>query len=199
VELRPGIDPGIAAVIERCLAKEPAQRPLAGEIAQALSGSASAGAGSSVGSARAAVGASGRGADDAPSGGARRANDRTVPAAERGERGALGELFAELRRRHVYRVLVAYGAVAITVLGLSDVVFDAFEVSQATFQLVVTVVLGGFPVAALLSWLYDVRRGHIERTRSPRASARMRMLAWTALILTIALSMLIGWWILGPE
>lgn len=109
------------------------------------------------------------------------------------QRGPLAEFFEELQRRHVYKVLVGYGAVSAAVFGTAQVVYDAFEYSKESYQLLVLLTLAGFPVAMVLSWLYDFTSSGIERTRSSDRSKHIRILKWLGLAISIATAAGLAW------
>jgi serine/threonine protein kinase len=158
-DLRSDVDPGLAATIERCLAKDPNRRPLSSEIAAALAG--------------------GTPADALPSGA-----------------GPLAHFLNELRRRRVYRMVAGYGAVAIAILGATQVVYDAFTLSRLSYQVIVLSTLAGFPVALVLSWLYDLNRGGVRRTRPAAAAPRTGALVWGGLAASVLAVALLGWFLL---
>lgn len=110
--------------------------------------------------------------------------------------GALDQFLRELRRRRVFQVLLGYGAVAAAALGLGEPIFDAFELSPAAYRTFVLVTLLGFPVALVLSWLFDIRRGRIERTRGEPVTSRSRALVWLGLALSIVAAAAVGWFVL---
>lgn len=119
----------------------------------------------------------------------RKVPDRPVAAST----GPLGDFLAELQRRHVYKVLVGYGAVAAAIFGTAQVVFDAFELSQEAYQVVVVGTLAGFPVAMVLSWLYDITSSGIRRTAPSPATRRTKVTKWVALAVAVAWAVVLGW------
>lgn len=106
--------------------------------------------------------------------------------------GRLAHFFRELRRRRVYQVLVAYGLFAGTVLGAAEPVYNAFDFSQRSYQIVVLMTLGGLPISLALAWVYDFTARGIERTRPDAASRGLRPFLWLGLGLTVAAVILIG-------
>src|SRR5437763_11653939 len=62
----------------------------------------------------------------------------------------------ELKRRNVYRAAVAYGVVAWFLTQLTTQVFPFFEISNAAVRFVVIALAVGFPIAMLLSWIYEL-------------------------------------------
>jgi TolB-like protein len=81
------------------------------------------------------------------------------------------EFFAELKRRKVYSVAIAYvvGGWALA-QGIAQV-FPVFDIPNWVVRLIVIVIVLSFPVALLLSWFFDLTRYGIVRTpdRAPEA------------------------------
>jgi TolB-like protein/Tfp pilus assembly protein PilF len=63
--------------------------------------------------------------------------------------------FDELKRRRVFRVAASYAVVAFIIMQLVEILFPMFNFPQWTQQFVVIVVLLGFPIAVILSWVFD--------------------------------------------
>ncbi len=72
--------------------------------------------------------------------------------------------FSELKRRNVYRAAVAYGVVAWFLTQLTTQVFPFFEIPNSAVRFVVIALAIGFPIAMLLSWLYEFTPEGIVRT-----------------------------------
>jgi hypothetical protein len=70
--------------------------------------------------------------------------------------------FAELKRRNVYRAAVAYGVVAWP--QLTTQVFPFFEIPNSAVRFVVIALAIGFPIAMLLSWVYEFTPEGVVRT-----------------------------------
>ncbi len=70
----------------------------------------------------------------------------------------------ELKRRNVYRAAVAYGIVAWFLTQLTTQVFPFFEIPNSAVRFVVIALAVGFPIAMLLSWLYEFTPEGIVRT-----------------------------------
>lgn len=73
-------------------------------------------------------------------------------------------LIRELRRRHVFRVAVAYAAVAWLILSVSDTLFGALRVPEWGVSLVAVLTLLGFPLAVALAWAFDLTPAGVKRT-----------------------------------
>src|SRR5256886_16402522 len=73
-------------------------------------------------------------------------------------------ILSELKRRNVYRAAVAYGVVAWFLTQLTTQVFPFFEIPNFAVRFVVIALAIGFPIAMLLSWLYELTPEGIVRT-----------------------------------
>lgn len=72
--------------------------------------------------------------------------------------------FSELRRRKVIRVAVAYLAVSLILIGLASDAFPALQLPPWTVTLVVVLILLGFPLVIVLTWVFDITPSGLERT-----------------------------------
>ena len=70
----------------------------------------------------------------------------------------------ELRRRKVLRVAVVYAAVGWILIEVTTVVFPALMLPEWTDRLIVVLILLGFPLAIILTWVFDITPAGIERT-----------------------------------
>jgi TolB-like protein len=95
--------------------------------------------------------------------------------------------WAELRRRRVGKVAIAYGAIAWAVTEASSVVLPALHLPEWLITFVVIFLLVGFPVAMVLAWIFDVGPQGIERTEpsaDETASMRVKLrVAYAAVVL----------------
>jgi TolB-like protein/Tfp pilus assembly protein PilF len=84
----------------------------------------------------------------------------------------LPTLIQELKRRRVFRVAVAYLAVAWVTIDVSDTLLPALGAPDWAVSVVVVLVILAFPLVLILGWIYDVTPHGIERTESlPRTGA----------------------------
>src|SRR5438132_8393268 len=107
------------------------------------------------------------------------------------------KFLTELKRRNVYRAAVAYGVVAWFLTQLTTQVFPFFEIPNSAVRFVVIALAIGFPIAMLLSWLYEFSPEGIVRTEdvhpaqaraSQRATGRiLDFIIIGALLLVIAM------------
>jgi TolB-like protein/Tfp pilus assembly protein PilF len=71
--------------------------------------------------------------------------------------------FAELKRRNVYKVAVAYAIVAWLLIQVATQVFPFFEIPNWAVRLVVLLLILGFPVAVILAWAFEITPEGIKR------------------------------------
>src|SRR5947199_6588896 len=64
--------------------------------------------------------------------------------------------FAELRRRNVYKVAVAYLVVAWLLIQAASIFFPAFDAPSWVMKIIIIVVIFGFPVALIFSWAFEI-------------------------------------------
>src|SRR6478752_4413750 len=97
---------------------------------------------------------------------------------------------AELKRRHVYRVAIAYGVVAWLLIQVATQVFPFFEIPNWVVRLVVLVSVLGFPISLIVAWAFEMTPQGMKRAEEiapneyiPHWSTRK----FAALIVTIAM------------
>ena len=72
--------------------------------------------------------------------------------------------FAELKRRNVYKVAVAYAVVAWLLIQGASILFPTFEAPGWVMKVFVTAVAAGFPIALILAWAFELTPEGIKRT-----------------------------------
>jgi TolB-like protein/tetratricopeptide (TPR) repeat protein len=97
--------------------------------------------------------------------------------------------FAELKRRRVGKVAIAYGAIAWGVTEATSVVLPALGVPDWSVTFVVVFLMVGFPVAMVLAWIFDVGPEGIERTEplagEPKSTHMRLRIAYGAVVLLL--------------
>ena len=88
-----------------------------------------------------------------------------------GPSGPPPDLFAELKRRKVYRVGATYLAVIFGVLQAADLVLPALGFGHRAFNGLVIASLLGFPLSVALAWMFDITGGTIRRTEAVAGGA----------------------------
>ena len=79
--------------------------------------------------------------------------------------------FAELKRRHVVRVGLAYVVVSWLLLQLAAILFPAFGAPHWAIRLLFAFLVIGLPVAILLAWAFEVTPEGVRRTEPEEAEA----------------------------
>src|SRR5215831_16038893 len=102
------------------------------------------------------------------------------------------DFFAELKRRNVYKVAIAYGVVAWLLIQVATQTFPFFEIPNWMVRAVIVVVLLGFPIALVLAWAFELTPEGIKRTEDVDLSKSIRRKAGRKLdFLIIAVLLLV--------
>ena len=97
--------------------------------------------------------------------------------------------FAELKRRNVYKVAVAYAVVGWLLVQVATQVFPFFEIPNWGVRLVVLAIIIGFPIALIIAWAFELtpegikREGEVDHGGSSNRQTGRRL---TALIIVVA-------------
>ena len=98
--------------------------------------------------------------------------------------------FAELKRRHVYRVAIAYGVVGWLLTQIATQVLPFFEIPSWAVRFVVLLLVMGFPVALVLAWAFDLTPEGIRRAKDVRPNEytpRLSRRKFAAITVSIAI------------
>src|SRR6266568_8640931 len=97
----------------------------------------------------------------------------------------LTNFFAELKRRNVYKVAIAYGVVAWLLVQIATQVFPFFEIPNWTVRLVVLLIAIGFPIALIIAWAFELTPEGLKRTEAADATpaARSSQRAWIYVVI----------------
>lgn len=112
----------------------------------------------------------------------------------------MNSFFDELKRRKVYRVAVTYVVAAGGVIQLASAVFPAWDLPNWSLRLVIMLLLGGFPIALILAWAFDVTPQGIQATPAVISPANgrphRRRNIFLLAALGLAVSLLAGFFLL---
>ena len=75
----------------------------------------------------------------------------------------IDNFFAELKRRNVYKVAVAYAVIAWLLIQAASIFVPAFDAPPWVIKAVIVVLMLGFPVALVLSWAFEITPEGIKR------------------------------------
>jgi TolB-like protein/Tfp pilus assembly protein PilF len=67
----------------------------------------------------------------------------------------IDNFFAELKRRNVYRIAVAYAVVAWLLIQAASIFFPAFDAPPWVMRIFIIAISFGFPVALIFSWAFE--------------------------------------------
>jgi TolB-like protein len=76
----------------------------------------------------------------------------------------------ELKRRKTGKVIIAYAATAFILLQLADLLTPALLLPEWTTRLVTLILIVGFPIAIIFSWVFDITPEGIKKTESVEES-----------------------------
>jgi TolB-like protein len=71
----------------------------------------------------------------------------------------------ELKRRKVFRVIAMYAATAFIIMEAADIMLPRLGLPDWTVTLLIIILIIGFPVAAIISWIFDITPEGILRTK----------------------------------
>ena len=96
-------------------------------------------------------------------------------------------LLTELKRRRVFRALVAYGIAAFAILQIIEPIMHGLHWRDEVLSHVVVALAAGFPVIAGLAWIYDINAGRIERTIASPAGPQLPKRVVAPMLLALGL------------
>lgn len=110
-------------------------------------------------------------------------------------------LFAELKRRNVFRVAAMYAVVGWLLIQIGEATFDALGLPEGSLRLLIIVVAAGFPVALVLGWIFDwTSEGIVRTSDDPRQEvARLRSHRRIDFAIIGVLVLALGMSLFGPE
>ena len=108
-----------------------------------------------------------------------------------------GNFLAELKRRNVYKVAVAYAVVAWLVIQAASIFLPAFNAPQWAMQIIILILVVGFPIALAFSWAFEITPKGIVRESEVNPNASIthhtgrKIVALTIVLAVIATGLLI--------
>jgi TolB-like protein len=82
--------------------------------------------------------------------------------------------FAELKRRNVYKVAVAYAIVGWLLVQIATQVFPFLEIPNWVVRLVIMLVAVGFPIALVIAWAFELTPEGLKRTEDVDVAPQKR-------------------------
>jgi TolB-like protein/tetratricopeptide (TPR) repeat protein len=76
----------------------------------------------------------------------------------------IDNFFAELKRRNVYKVAVAYAVVGWLIAQIATQIFPFLEIPNWVVRLIIVLIAIGFPIALVIAWAFEATPEGIKRT-----------------------------------
>src|SRR5205823_135398 len=109
----------------------------------------------------------------------------------------IDNFFAELKRRNVYKVAIAYAVVAWLLIQAASIFLPTFNAPQWAMQIVILIVVVGFPIALAFSWAFEITPEGIKRESEVTADQSIthhtgrKIVALTIVLAVVATGLLI--------
>jgi TolB-like protein/Tfp pilus assembly protein PilF len=106
--------------------------------------------------------------------------------------------FAELKRRNVYKVAVAYAVIAWLLIQAASILLPTFEAPPSVMKSLVVIIAIGFGVALVIAWMFEMTPSGMKRTEEIGPDEKVpqwsrRKFASFILVLTICAAALLGY------
>jgi TolB-like protein/Tfp pilus assembly protein PilF len=106
--------------------------------------------------------------------------------------------FAELKRRNVYKVAVAYAVVAWLLIQAASILFATYEAPPWVMKVFVAIVALGFPFALVIAWAFEMTPEGMKRTEDVLPTENIpqwsrRKFAALILVIAVAAASLLGY------
>ena len=104
--------------------------------------------------------------------------------------------FAELKRRNVYKVAVAYAVVGWLLIQAASILFPTFEAPSWVMKVFVVVLVLGFPIVLIFSWAFEItpegikRESEVEPNKSISRHTGRKIVALTIGLAVVAAGLL---------
>src|SRR6059036_778584 len=103
----------------------------------------------------------------------------------------IDNFFAELKRRNVYKVAVAYAVIAWIVIQAASIFLPAFNAPQWAMQIVILILVVGFPIAFEITPEGIKRESEVQADESITHHTGRKIVALTIVLAVIATGLLI--------
>ncbi len=104
----------------------------------------------------------------------------------------MNNFFAELKRRNVYKVAIAYAVVAWLLIQAASIFLPAFDAPPWVMKIFIIVIIFGFPVALIFSWAFEITpegiklESEIEGNKSIARRTGRKLVAITIALAVVA-------------
>ena len=104
----------------------------------------------------------------------------------------IDNIVKQLKNRKVFRSLAIYAGFSFVLLQVCDIVIPRLFLPEWTMTFIIVLVIIGFPIIAVLSWIYDITPSEDGETPPTEAKQQLGIYALTGLVLTV---IGIGFWV----
>src|SRR5216117_2527109 len=104
----------------------------------------------------------------------------------------IDNFFAELKRRNVYKLAIAYVVVSWLLLQAASIFLTAFDAPPWVMKVFIIVIIFGFPVALIFSWAFEITpegiklESEIEPNKSIKRRTGRKIVAMTIALAVVA-------------
>src|SRR5215471_12363929 len=105
--------------------------------------------------------------------------------------------FSELKRRNVYKVAVAYIVVSWLLIQAASIFLPTFNAPQWAMQIVILILVIGFPIALVFSWAFEITpegiklESEVPASQSITRNTGRKLVAVTSVLAIIAAGLLL--------
>jgi TolB-like protein/Flp pilus assembly protein TadD len=116
----------------------------------------------------------------------------------------MGNFFAELKRRNVYKVAVVYAVVAWLLIQAASILFPTFDAPAWVMKVFIATIAFGFPLALILAWAFEltpegIKRADMVSPPQPIGSRGRGKLVVTVVAIALLAATLFAWQFLRKE
>ena len=104
----------------------------------------------------------------------------------------IDNIVKQLKNRKVFRSLAIYAGFAFVLLQVCSIIIPGLFLPEWTMTFIIILVIIGFPIIAVLSWIYDITPAEETETPPTEATQPLGVYALTGLFLTV---IGVGFWV----
>ena len=104
----------------------------------------------------------------------------------------IDNIVKQLKSRKVFRSLAIYAGFAFVLIQVCDIVIPRLFLPEWTITFIIVLTIIGFPIIAVLSWIYDITPSEGGETPPTEATQPLGVYALTGLVLTV---IGVGFWV----
>src|SRR5216117_4508286 len=90
-----------------------------------------------------------------------------------------GNFFAELKRRNVYKVAVAYAVISWLLIQAASILLPTFEAPAWVMKAFVVLLAFGFVISVMISWAFEATPEGLKRTENVPPDVAAALPTWS--------------------